>query len=202
MPRVYVLLIATVVIILSVTTFPLTTLAEETSPSKNLTVKENNDNYLIGAGDILNIVVWKNEDFSGVFLVRPDGKTTLPLIGDIIAEGMSTDLIKVQIESKLKLFIGDPYVTVIVNEAASNRVYVLGEVQTPGVYPIQDRLSVIQALALAGGLTEFAKLDRMVVIRHVKNKQIKFDISYKQILKSPDGGHNLLLKRGDTLVVP
>ncbi len=160
------------------------------------------DNYLVGAGDILNIVVWKNEDLSGEYLVRPDGKITLPLIGDVVASGMSTDAIAMQIAKKIELFIEDPFITVIVIDAASNKIYVLGEVAQPGVYQLQDQLSVLQALALAGGFTEFAKTDEMVVIRRIKDKQTRYRVSYKEILKAPEKGHNLLLKRGDTLVVP
>lgn len=160
------------------------------------------ENYLVGAGDSLNIVVWKNEDISGEYLVRPDGKTTIPLVGDIVAAGMSTDAIAMQISKKMELFIEDPFVTVILTNAASHRIYVLGEVVRPGVYPLQDRLSVLQALALAGGFTEFARKDHMVIIRHQMDRQLKFDVSYKEILRSPDAAQNLLLERGDTLVVP
>jgi len=176
--------------------------AGETDGQRAVKSQNPQDNYLVGAGDVLNIVVWKNEDLSGEHLVRPDGKTTLPLIGDIVAAGMSTDAIAMQISKKLELFIENPFVTVILLNATSNRVYVLGEVKLPGVYPLQDRLTVIQALALAGGLTEFAKKDRMVVIRQSNNIQVKYDVNYKDILKSPNGGQNLLLERGDTLVVP
>ena len=162
----------------------------------------NGRTYLAGAGDLLHIVVWKNEEITGDYIVRPDGKTTLPLVGDVVAAGMSTDAIAMQISKKLKLFIENPYVTVIVTQTSSNRIYVLGEVARPGVYPLQDRLTVLQALALAGGFSQFAKKDRMVVIRYEGKGQIKHEVNYRDILKDPEKGRNLLLRRGDTLVVP
>ena len=158
--------------------------------------------YLVEAGDLLGIVVWKNEELSDDYIVRPDGKITIPLIGDIIASGMKTDNISLQIELKLKEFIDSPFVTVIVRNAASNLVYVLGEVRNPGVYRIQGSLTVLQVIALAGGFSEFANREKMVLIRQEKGIQKKFNFSFKNIIRSPEGGGNILLMRGDTLVVP
>ncbi len=158
--------------------------------------------YLVEAGDLLGIVVWKNEELSDDYIVRPDGKITVPLIGDIIASGMKTDNISLQIELKLKEFIDSPFVTVIVRNAASNLVYVLGEVRNPGVYRIQGSLTVLQVIALAGGFSEFANREKMVLIRLEKGIQKKFNFSFKNIIRSPEGGGNILLMRGDTLVVP
>ncbi len=160
------------------------------------------DSYLVEAGDLLGIVVWKNEELSANYIVRPDGKITIPLIGDIIASGKTTDNISLQIEFKLKEFIESPFVTVIVREAISNMVYVLGEVRNPGVYRIHGSLSVLQVIALAGGFTEFANREKMVLIRLKKGVQKKFNLSFKKIIKSPEAGGNILLLRGDTLVVP
>lgn len=164
--------------------------------------KEITDSYLVEAGDLLGIIVWKNEELSGDITVRPDGKITIPLIGDIIAGGMTTDNISFQIEMKLKEFIEAPFVTVTVREANSNLVYVLGEVANPGVYIIRGSLTVLQVIALAGGFTEFANREKMVLIRLEKGVQKKFSLSYKGIIKSPEGGGNMLLSRGDTLVIP
>ena len=158
--------------------------------------------YLVEAGDLLGIVVWKNEELSDDYIVRPDGKITIPLIGDIIASGMKTDNISLQIELKLKEFIESPFVTVIVRNAASNLVYVLGEVRNPGVYRIQGSLTVLQVIALAGGFSEFANREKMVLIRLENGVQKKFNFSFKNIIRSPEGGGNILLMRGDTLVVP
>ena len=158
--------------------------------------------YLLGAGDLVEVVVWKNEDLSGAFRVRPDGKFSMPLIGDVIAAGKTTAAVNMQIQSKLSLFVETPFVSTIVRETASNRVYVLGEVATPGTYPIEGTLTVLQALALAGGFTEFADRDRLTLVRGGGDAQQTFLLSYKKILAEPGGDYNMLLQRGDTLVVP
>jgi polysaccharide export outer membrane protein len=166
------------------------------APSKKV------ENYLVGAGDLLSVVVWKNEEVSGEHMVRPDGKITLPLVGDILAAGMTTDAISNQIIKKLELFIESPHVSVIIRDAASNIIYVLGEVNAPGAYPIRDRLTVLQALALAGGFSEFARRNEMALIRLEGDSQKLTEISFREILKTADPAQNLLLKRGDTLVIP
>lgn len=173
--------------------------AQEMSPPENT---KGSDDYIIGAGDLLEVVIWKNEDLSGEFRVRPDGKFSMPLIGDVIAAGKTTDAINMQIQTKLQLFIESPFVSTIIREAASNRVYVLGEVNDPGAYQIQGSLTVLQALSLAGGFTEFAIRDRMVLVRGTGEDQQNFTLSYRKILAEPGGTYNMVLQRGDTLVVP
>ena len=174
-------------------------MAQEEVPAE---AGESTGDYQVWAGDLLEVVIWKNADLSGEFRVRPDGKFSMPLIGDVIAEGKTTDAINQQIQSKLEFFIDSPFVSTIVRETASNLVYVLGEVTTPGAYPIQGSLSVLQALALAGGLTEFASRDKMVLVRGSGDKQQNFTLSYRNILADPGGEFNMVLQRGDTLVVP
>ena len=174
-------------------------MAQEEVPAE---AGESTGDYQVWAGDLLEVVIWKNADLSGEFRVRPDGKFSMPLIGDVIAEGKTTDAINQQIQSKLEFFIDSPFVSTIVRETASNLVYVLGEVTTPGAYPIQGSLSVLQALALAGGLTEFASRDKMVLVRGSGDKQQNFSLSYRNILADPAGEFNMVLQRGDTLVVP
>jgi polysaccharide export outer membrane protein len=164
--------------------------------------KKPTSDYHVGAGDLIQVVVWKNEEISGEFRVRPDGKFSMPLIGDILAEGNTTDSASMQIEQKLKLFIDSPYVSIIVVEAASNRIYILGEVANPGTYAIDGPLTVLQALALAGGFTEFAGKDKMVLVRGFGEIQRNIPLSYNKILRTPGEEHNPVLKRGDTLVVP
>ncbi len=161
--------------------------------------------YLVGAGDLIEIVVWKNPEVSGEFRIRPDGKFSMPLVGDIVAFGMTTDIISMQVEKKLQLFIESPYVSTIVRETTSNRIYILGEVKNPGAYPIISSLTVLQALALAGGFSEFAKQDKLLLVRGSGADQQKVVINYTRILKSTEndsGELNVVLKRGDTLVVP
>jgi len=176
-------------------------LAAEQETSPNETVR-GSDEYLIGAGDLLEVVIWKNEDLSGEFRVRPDGKFSMPLIGDVIAAGKTTDAINMQIQTKLQLFIEAPFVSTIIREAASNRIFVLGEVNEPGAYQIQGSLTVLQALSLAGGFTEFAAREKMVLVRGSGESQQNFTLSYRKILAEPGEKYNMVLQRGDTLVVP
>ena len=160
------------------------------------------DDYQLGAGDLVQVVIWKNEDVSGEFRVRPDGKFSMPLIGDILAEGNTANSISMQIAQKLKLFIESPYVSTIVVEAASNRIYVLGEVVNPGAYAVDGSLTVLQALALAGGFTEFASKEKMVLVRGIGEVQRNTKLSYSKILRTPGEESNPIMERGDTLVVP
>jgi polysaccharide export outer membrane protein len=160
------------------------------------------DEYSIGAGDQLKVVVWKNVELSGDFLVRPDGKFTMPLIGDILAEGNSTADVSKQIVEKLKLFVETPFVSTIVVQTSSNRVFVLGEVKTPGPYILSGPMTVLQALSMAGGFTAFANKEKMVLIRKTGDMQERIPLSYSKILRSPGEENNPVLTRGDTLVVP
>ena len=178
---------------------PLTAFGQEGVPVAR---QKPGEDYNLGAGDLVQVVVWKNEDVSGEFRVRPDGKFSMPLIGDILAEGNTANRISLQIEQKLKLFIESPYVSTIVVEAASNRIYVLGEVVNTGTYAIDGSLTVLQALALAGGFTEFASKEKMVLVRGVGVVQINTKLSYSKILRTPGEESNPIMERGDTLVVP
>jgi polysaccharide export outer membrane protein len=173
-------------------------MAQEEMPSG---ASEEQNKYVIGAGDLIEVIVWKNEDLSGEFRVRPDGKFSMSLIGDVIASGKTTDEINMQVVSQLKKFIDSPYVSTIVREASSNRVYILGEVVTPGVYTIEGSLTVLQALALAGGFTEFAKRDRIVLVRGTGENQKNFNLNYREMLTTPGDKYNMPIQRGDTLVV-
>lgn len=160
------------------------------------------DNYRLGAGDLIQVTVWKNKEVSGSFRVRPDGKFSMPLIGDIVAGGSTTDSVSMQIEQKLKLFIESPFVSTIVVESTSNRVYIVGEVAKPGTYPITGSLTALQALAVAGGFTAFANKDKMILVRGTGEFQRNIPLSYSKMLRTPGEKNNPVLQRGDTLVIP
>lgn len=160
------------------------------------------DDYFIGAGDLVQVVVWKNKEVSGSFRVRPDGKFSMPLIGDILAAGNTTDSVSWQVVQKLKLFIAEPFVSTIVVEATSNRIFILGEVANPGTYTIGGTLTVLQALAIAGGFTAFANKDKMILVRGTGVSQKNIPLSYSNMLRTPGNESNPVLERGDTLVVP
>ncbi|MBM3301421.1 MAG: polysaccharide biosynthesis/export family protein, partial [Deltaproteobacteria bacterium] len=115
------------------------------------------DGYLIGAEDVLEISVWQNQDLSRTVTVRPDGVISLPLVGDVQAAGMTPQALKIEIGRKLVPYMDAPNVAVIVQQINSWRIYVQGEVRSPGVYPIRSQVALSQAITMAGGLTEFAK---------------------------------------------
>lgn len=160
------------------------------------------ENYRLGAGDLVQVVVWKNKEVSGSFRVRPDGKFSMPLIGDILAGGSTTDGVSMQVTKKLKLFIETPYVSTIVVESSSNRVYILGEVAKPGTYPIDGSLTALQALAMAGGFSPFASKEKMILVRGAGESQKNIPLSYSKMIRMVGEDSNPLLQRGDTLVVP
>ena len=160
------------------------------------------ENYLLGAGDLVQVIVWKNTEISGSFRVRPDGKFSMPLIGDILAGGNTTDTVSMQVTQKLKLFLETPYVSTIVLESSSNRVYILGEVAKPGTYPIDGSLTALQALAMAGGFSPFASKEKMILVRGAGESQENIPLSYSKMIREVGEDSNPLLQRGDTLVVP
>jgi polysaccharide export outer membrane protein len=158
-------------------------------------------NYVIGAQDVLDINVWKEEQLTKTVPVRPDGKISLPLLNDVQASGLTPTQLANQITESLKKFVTDPQVTVIVREINSQRVYLIGEVGRAGAYPLLPGMTVLQALSSAGGFTQFANIKKIYVLRNENGKQQKFPFNYKQALNE-NSNENITLKAGDTIVVP
>ena len=162
--------------------------------------------YVIGPEDVLEISVWKNEDLSKVVTVRPDGMISLPLIGEVKAGGRTPVELQKAITRKLGRFQKNAVVSVLVQEINSYRVFILGEVTRPGTYSLKRRTTLLQALALAGGFTEFASKNRIIVIREgggVKSGGEKMVIRFKDIVDAKKGlKGNLVLRPGDTIFVP
>jgi polysaccharide export outer membrane protein len=158
--------------------------------------------YVIGPTDILEIQVWREPDFSRQVLVRPDGKLTLPLVGDIHVSGMNTMDLKELLTAKLKDYIDSPEVTVILVESHSKNFYIIGKVARPGTYALTPGMTVLQALSVAGGLGEWADKDSIRIIRSsdTKEKVIRFD--YDKVMSGKNLGQNILLQPNDTIVVP
>ena len=174
--------------------------AQET---KTWSAKTSRDDYIIGSGDILEIVTWKEEDFSrGEVLVRLDGKLTFPLLNDIQAAGLTTLDLKQVIEKGLKAYVSNPVVTVNIRQSLSKQFYVLGEVMRTGQYPLVKHLTVLQAFALAGGFTEWASKKEIILLRHEDGKDEIYRINYKNIVKGKDLSQNIKLKADDTIIVP
>ena len=158
--------------------------------------------YIIGSMDILEIQVWKEPDFSRQTLVRPDGKITLPLVGDLHVSGMTTMALKELLTEKLKDFIDSPEVTVILVESHSKNFYIIGKINRPGTYPLMKDMTVLQAISVAGGLGEWADADSIRIIRKSDGKEKILHFDYKQVTFGKNLEQNIVLQPNDTIVVP
>ncbi len=165
--------------------------------------KASSNDYKIGAGDILEITIWKEPDLSReAVLVRTDGKISFPLLNDVQAAGLTPLEMKRNMEVGLKEFISNPFVTITVSNPESQKIYILGEVLNTGEYPLTKNLTVLQAFALAGGFTEWASKKEIILLRHENGKDKIYRINYKNIVKGKDFSQNLKLKTDDTIIVP
>jgi len=162
--------------------------------------------YVIGPQDVLGINFWRDTDMTGDVTVRPDGRITLPLIGDVQAAGKTPEALKAEITSAAsKLFKQgqEPTITVVVRQINSRKVFITGQVTTPGAHVLTGPLTVMQLISLAGGLTEFAKKKEITVIRtDAGGKQTVMPFNYSDVAKGRNVGQNVVLKPGDTVVVP
>ena len=157
--------------------------------------------YVIGADDTLRISVWKEPDMSVTLPVRPDGKISMPLLDDVQAAGLTPMQLGVSIRDKLKKYIADPRVTVVVTAMNSQRIYVLGEVTHTGAMALLPNMTVLQALSSAG-FTQFANLKAIYLLRVQDGKQTKMPFNYKDAIKGRGTQQMITLKPGDTIVVP
>lgn len=155
--------------------------------------------YRIGLGDVLRITVWKEPDLTGEVTVRPDGIVSLPLVGDVPAGGRVPGELAGTLAAEFGKFVENPRVTVSVSQATSARVYVVGQMMRPGEFPLAGRLTVLKALALAGGFKDFAKSESIVIVRE---DQTVIPFNYKRVADGKDVSQNVLLAAGDTIVVP
>lgn len=165
------------------------------------------DEFLLGPEDVLTVTVWKNPDLSRDLVVRPDGMISMPLVGDIQASGLVADDLARQIAERLKGFMESPTVSVSVTQVNSYSIFVLGEVRTPGKFPLKSYATVLHAIALAGGFTEFASRNDIQVIRHSPNgdgapQEIHIPVRYDDLVSGGNGARNFFLQSGDIMVVP
>ncbi len=156
--------------------------------------------YRIGREDVLDVAVWRDPDLSRTLPVRPDGYISMPMTGDVLASGKTPTELAEEIKTRLQAYVQEPRVTVIVREVNSSRIFVTGEVTHPGAYPLRGRVSLVQAIALAGGFTDFADSDGITVIRS-DGQGGKIPVRYTELI-SPDGTQDVMLRPGDTIVVP
>jgi polysaccharide export outer membrane protein len=159
------------------------------------------DRYVIGPEDVLYIHVWKEETLSRSVPVRIDGKISLPLVDDVQAAGYTPLQLKETLTGKLKGFIDAPVVSVIVTEANSFKIYVYGEVKSPGVHRLRTETSLLRFITMVGGFTEWANQKEILIIRTVEGREKRITVNYKKILKGEDPNSNILLKSGDIIVV-
>jgi polysaccharide export outer membrane protein len=157
--------------------------------------------YVIGADDSLHISVWKEPDLTETLPVRPDGKISMPLLGDVTAAGLTPLQLGDSITEKLKKYIADPRVTVVVAAMNSRRIFISGEVLHPGTVALLPNMTALQAVA-AAGFTQFANTKAIYVLRTEDGKQVKLPFNYKDVVKGKHPEQNIPLKPGDTVVVP
>ncbi len=166
--------------------------------------------YKVGPGDVLKVFVWKEPELSGELLVRFDGKVTIPLLGDMEASGRPPDQLAAEVAKAFRRFLAAPQVTIGVVSSNNARFFVLGQVARPGDFPLRGRTTVLQGLALAGGLREFAKTDSIVIVRQDKGfflpkgrpSEAFITVNYKKLEGARDVGENVVLRPGDTILVP
>jgi len=171
------------------------------APPPPQAVSQAGPEYRMGPEDVLRISVWENKELTLDLVVRPDGKISMPLIQDVVAEGKTAVELANTIHERLLVFIKDPQVSVIVLQVNAPKYYVIGNVAKPGTYSLRTETSVLQALALAGGFTQFASTRSIKLIRNTAGKQDVRKVNYNKIVDD-DGEGNYILKSGDTIVVP
>ncbi|MEM7172632.1 MAG: polysaccharide biosynthesis/export family protein [Pseudomonadota bacterium] len=158
--------------------------------------------YLLNPGDLLQISVWKEEGMERDVLVLPDGTISFPLAGHIKAAGQTPLQVQQALANKISEFIPDPPITVTVQSTAGNKIYVVGQVNNPGEFPIGHRIDVMQALTLAGGLTAFGDEDDIRILRRQGSEQDSIPFDYSAVKKGQELSSNIVLKSGDIVVVP
>ena len=158
--------------------------------------------YTINPGDLLEISIWKEPDLQRQVLVRPDGAFSFPLSGDIVAIGRTVEAVRRELTNRLSTFIPDLVVTVTVAEINGNKIYVIGQVNSPGQFVVNPRVDVIQALSIAGGMTPFAESNDIKILRRRNGVQTILRFRYNDIIKGQNLQQNVLLEVGDVVLVP
>ncbi len=165
--------------------------------------KPHDDSFIIGADDVLAINVWKEQDLSRSVPVRSDGKISLPLVGEVVAAGRTPLQLEQDIATKLRNYMTDPEVTVIVQQINSEKYNILGQVTKPGAYPLTATITIVDAIATAGGFKDFAKKKGIYVLRQNSGGgETRIDFNYQDFIKGKNTSQNIPLKPHDTIIVP
>ena len=173
-----------------------------TPPAAAQQVTELPEGYVIGPEDVLGIVFWREAEISGDVTVRPDGRITVPVIGELTATGLTPEQLRREIQTQATKYINDPNVTVVVRTINSRKIFVTGRVADPGTFDMRSAVTVMQAIALAGGLTDYADPKNITVLRKrgAQTQVLKFN--YRDVAKGKNLEQNIALLPGDTVVVP
>lgn len=158
--------------------------------------------YTINPGDILQVSVWKEEDLQLEVMVRPDGGLSLPLVGEVQADGKTVEALRTELTKRFSAFVPDAVVTVAVRQLSGHKIYVLGKVTKPGEFIINRYVDVMQALSMAGGTTPFAELNDITILRREGDSQKAIGFKYDQVSRGKQLGQNIILQSGDVVVVP
>lgn len=158
--------------------------------------------YIVKPGDTLGVAVWKEEELTGDVIVRPDGLFSMPLAGEIRASGRTISVIEKEISEKLKKFIPEAIVTIGLRESVGANIYVIGQVNTPGVFNVTQPTDVMQALSLAQGMTAYASVNKIKILRRDGESQVAIGFRYGDVLKGQKLEQNIILQNGDVVVVP
>lgn len=173
----------------------------ELAPDTPNPAEQSEEFYVIGPSDVLGVVVWKEPSVSGPVKVRPDGYITVPLVNEVRAAGLTTGKLREILQEKYKEFINAPFVTIRVEEISSSEIFLIGEVNKPGAYPVTGSDTVLQLITRAGGLTRFADKNDIRVVRRNENSIKEFIVDYRAILDG-DVKQDILLRPGDRVIVP
>ena len=186
---------------LTLASLPAVVAGQDSTPANGpMPASQAGSTYVIGADDTLYISVWKEPDLTETLPVRADGKISMPLLNDVQAAGLTPMELGAALTDKLKKYVSDPRVTIVVTQMNSQRVYVTGEVLHPGAMNLTPSMTVLQALSSAG-FTQFANTKGIYVLRNQHGNETKLAVNYKKLIKG-EGGQNIVLKPGDTIVVP
>jgi polysaccharide export outer membrane protein len=158
--------------------------------------------YVIGPDDVLTIVFWREKELSGDVAVRPDGKISLPLLNDVEAAGLTPEELRLRVTAAAQKLIEEPTVTVVVKQINSRKVFITGQVAKPGPYPLNGPTTVVQLLAIAGGVLEYADEKNIAIMRTENGKSVSLRFNYDQVKKRRNLEQNIQLKPGDTIIVP
>jgi polysaccharide export outer membrane protein len=158
--------------------------------------------YVIGPEDVLSVVYWRDKDMTTDVAVRPDGRISLPLLNDVQAAGLTPAQLRDRLMEVSKKYIEDPSITIVVKQINSRKVFITGEVNKPGPYPLVGPTTVLQLISIAGGLRDYADSKKILIVRNENGRPMSYLFNYKDVVSRKNLRQNIELKPGDTVIVP